>query len=119
MHATLRFRGRRPRRDAQCGLEAVRAEMDVPLKRSTMVDVSTFCVIDPTALQASGPPKMRQEEFVRVDGAACPFCGSPEISGGGLSKRSGGLIQAVWGCEACDSEWLACYSLSGFVPGHP
>lgn len=87
--------------------------------RSIIDLLSSDTVVPLGTLQSSAPPKMSQSEFVANAGAACPHCGSPDISGGGLSARMGPAIQSVWGCETCGNEWIATFRLSGFIAGTP
>lgn len=86
-------------------------------RNSSLDLLSQEDVIRADRLEACGRPKMTQEEFVAQAGHSCPFCGSREVTGGGLAKIVGPLIQAVWGCDTCDSEWVASYQLSGYDPG--
>lgn len=54
----------------------------------------------------------RNESYVADGGTKCPFCGSEEISGGGMQTDVGRAWQNME-CEDCGSTWNDTYRLTG------
>lgn len=54
-----------------------------------------------------------EERYVSAGGAFCPHCGSRDIVGGGIEVDGATAFQAVQ-CQACESDWVDQYTLSGF-----
>lgn len=55
-----------------------------------------------------------EKAYVEKGGTRCPFCGSENITGGGVNIDAGGATQEV-GCDDCGAEWADCYTLSGII----
>lgn len=43
---------------------------------------------------------------------ACPFCGSQNISPDPLHEHNN-AVHRDWGCNSCENEWTAKYTLTG------
>ncbi len=59
----------------------------------------------------------RQIEKYRSKSYCCPFCESPNVSGGSVQVDDGGAHQSM-GCSDCDEEWTDLYELVGIGTGH-
>ena len=60
--------------------------------------------------------QMTSEEYVRIRGVRCPFCGSGDgITGEHIEVDAGGAYQDVW-CASCGKSWVDEYKLVGYSP---
>lgn len=51
------------------------------------------------------------KKYVEGGGAVCPYCGSHDVSGGSINIEGAGAYQEIT-CQACDEEWVDCYTLT-------
>ena len=58
---------------------------------------------------------MTSEEYVKIGGTVCPFCGSDNVSGTEIDVDSGCAWQDA-GCDDCHKSWRDQYVLTGYNP---
>lgn len=54
-------------------------------------------------------------EYLQKHGAACPYCGSKDISSEGIEIDGMEGVARV-DCNACDNRWYDVWKLSGWIP---
>jgi hypothetical protein len=52
------------------------------------------------------------KSYLDGEGAVCPYCSAPDISGGPLEVDGGVATQTIR-CSSCDEQWIDVYSLVG------
>lgn len=57
---------------------------------------------------------MSQQQYVRLKGTQCPFCGSTEFEGSSVEIEEGGASQEVY-CLSCEAAWFDNYRLVGYT----
>lgn len=54
----------------------------------------------------------REKHYVENKGVSCPFCGSTNLTTGGIEITEEGAHQGVI-CFSCNAEWTDLFTLSG------
>ena len=68
----------------------------------------------PAADNSEDGAEMSNEEYVKEDGEKCPQCEGKNVEGDSVEICGRYAYQGM-GCQDCDCEWVAEYSLTGYT----
>lgn len=60
----------------------------------------------------------QKADYLRRNGAVCPYCGSPDIEGDSFDHEAGWVRQEM-SCHNCDKSWTDVYRLSRVLETEP